>query len=129
VRFPFSDASFDVVIAVSVFTHLLPETALTYLKESHRVLSPGGRLFTTWFVWPTETSATMAAVAEFPVDCGSYRIATRDNPEAVVAFLEPSVIDMYRTAGLQITKTVQGNWIRDEHRLPYQDILVAIKMA
>lgn len=49
-RFPYAENSFDLVIATSVFTHLLPDAAERYLAETARVLTPGGRLFTTWFL-------------------------------------------------------------------------------
>ena len=49
-RFPYDDASFDLVIATSVFTHLLEQEADHYLAETARVLAPGGRLFATFFV-------------------------------------------------------------------------------
>ena len=43
-RFPYDDAAFDLVIATSLFTHLLPAAAEHYLAEAARVLTPGGRL-------------------------------------------------------------------------------------
>ncbi len=47
-RFPFEDESFDLIFLASVFTHLLPEDALNYLKEIRRLLKPDGRCFSTW---------------------------------------------------------------------------------
>lgn len=41
---PFPEASFDVVYAVSVFTHLDAAGQLDWLRELHRVLRPGGLL-------------------------------------------------------------------------------------
>jgi len=41
---PFSDASFDLVYAVSVFTHLSEEHQQAWLPELRRVLKPGGLL-------------------------------------------------------------------------------------
>src|SRR5205807_2698928 len=40
--FPYADASFDLAIATSVFTHLLEDVADGYLAETARVLSPTG---------------------------------------------------------------------------------------
>jgi SAM-dependent methyltransferase len=42
-RFPYEDASFDLIYAASVFTHLLPAAAEQYMRESARVLRPQGR--------------------------------------------------------------------------------------
>ena len=49
-RFPYANASFDLVIATSVFTHLLDSAAAHYLAELARVLAPGGRALTTWLL-------------------------------------------------------------------------------
>lgn len=49
-RFPAVDRSFDVVFAASVFTHMLPENTAHYLRESARVLKPGGRSVFSFFL-------------------------------------------------------------------------------
>ena len=50
-RFPYGDGAFDLVIATSLFTHLLPAAAEHYLAEAARVLAPGGRLLSTWLLF------------------------------------------------------------------------------
>lgn len=42
-RLPFEDNSFDAVISIQLFEHLHPEDAAMHLRETHRVLKPGGR--------------------------------------------------------------------------------------
>jgi len=60
--FPLPDASIDVAIASSLFTHLeTPEVAARYLGETWRVLKPGGRLFATWLRSPPNEVAQSAA--------------------------------------------------------------------
>jgi SAM-dependent methyltransferase len=44
-RLPFADASFDAVYSIAVFIHMDKEDFFLYLREAHRVLKPGGRLF------------------------------------------------------------------------------------
>jgi hypothetical protein len=44
------DASFTLVIAWSVFTHLTETQAVQYLHEVRRILRPGGILLSTWFL-------------------------------------------------------------------------------
>lgn len=46
-RFPYPDASFDVVFLTSVFTHMFPPDVEHYLDEISRVLKPGGRCLCT----------------------------------------------------------------------------------
>lgn len=49
--FPVEDSAFDVVVAHSVFTHVLESAAVHYLRECSRILAPGGVLTTTWFLF------------------------------------------------------------------------------
>lgn len=49
-RFPYSDATFDIVYAASVFTHMLPDTTAHYFRETARVLKPGGRALFSFFL-------------------------------------------------------------------------------
>ena len=44
---PYADASFDLVYALSVFTHLTEELGLAWAAELGRVLRPGGHLLLT----------------------------------------------------------------------------------
>ena len=59
-RFPYDDATFDVVVATSVFPHLLEEETAHYLAESARVLKPGGRLLATFFVLDEHSRGAIA---------------------------------------------------------------------
>ena len=47
VRFPCGAASMDLVVAASLFTHLLEADAIRYLHEISRVLKPGGKVLLT----------------------------------------------------------------------------------
>jgi ubiquinone/menaquinone biosynthesis C-methylase UbiE len=49
-QFPYPDASFDIGLAASVFTHMLGGEVVNYIREAQRVLRPGGRLLSSWFV-------------------------------------------------------------------------------
>ena len=52
-RFPFRDASFDAVLAVSLFTHFESATECKrYMRETLRVLKDGGSSYSTWFRAP-----------------------------------------------------------------------------
>ena len=48
--FPYDDASFDLVLLTSVFTHMLEAGVEQYTGEIARVLRPGGRLFASMFM-------------------------------------------------------------------------------
>ena len=49
-RFPFEPDTFDFVLATSLFTHILPATTENYLRECARVLRPGAKFLSTWFL-------------------------------------------------------------------------------
>jgi SAM-dependent methyltransferase len=127
--FPYNDCSFDTVIAVSVFTQMLPAGTANYLKECHRVLRPNGCLFATWFLWFPGAEARSAAERRVPVSCGHYRIARREVPEGAVALDTDAVYKCYAEAGFSIRQKIDGTWTTDQSGSPYQDIVVATKAA
>jgi SAM-dependent methyltransferase len=53
-RFPADDASKDLAIASSLFTHLLEPTAKHYLAEAARTLVPGGKLVLSLHTEPAD---------------------------------------------------------------------------
>lgn len=134
-RFPYPDASFDLVIAASVFTHLLPEGTTQYVAESARVLKPGGHFFATWFLLNEDSIAA--------VEAGRSSISLRRRftehwvhnprvPEAAVAYDERFVVRLYETCGLELKQPAgYGSW---SGRGPsgydgYQDALVAVRQT
>jgi len=121
VTFPYRDATFDFVIAVSVFTHLLPPAAARYMSEIRRVLRPGGRSFVTWFIWPQQDPSA-EATALFPFAREGHRVNSTQIPEAAVAYSSESISSLY--AGT-ILRTVEGHWRAGQHAAPYQDLVVA----
>lgn len=130
--FPYPDASFDFVCLTSVFTHLLPDEVQHYLAEIVRVLRPGGRSFSTFFLLNAESLGLMRAglSPHFPFahrldDC---RVQDADVPEAAVAYDEERIRRWYRAAGLAIAEPVRyGTWCGRLDGLSLQDIVLALK--
>ncbi|MGX5735462.1 class I SAM-dependent methyltransferase [Bosea thiooxidans] len=104
-KFPFSDASFDLAYAGSLFTHLLPDAAENYLKETARTLRPGGRLVATFNLY---NSASILAVPHrrlnqvWPIDHGYYRLKEANSPESNVSYDETWIRNAYQAAGMTI---------------------------
>ncbi len=124
-RFPYADASFDLVIATSVFTHLLEDVADRYLAEAARVLAPGGRLLATWFLLDPAEPPTRDAIVAFLPTAGAAAVADPDVPEAAVAYPAAWVRDRLASHGFHAEVDVhRGTWTGRPGRSA-QDIIVA----
>lgn len=123
-RFPYDDASFDLVIATSVFTHLLGEAADHYLAQSARVLASGGRLFATWYL--LDGVGLPPGLAR-PDAGGPAAIADPDQPEAMVAFDLSWLRSRLDAHGLPAPEVHPGTWA-GRPGLSQQDIVVAYRV-
>jgi SAM-dependent methyltransferase len=121
-RFPYEDGSFDLAIATSVFTHLLPEAADHYLAEAARVLAPNGRLFATWFL-----AEDQQPPPPFRRDPATEPAMTTDPaaPEAAVAYPEPWLRAQLDANRLDLRAIHPGSWRADVAGLTLQDVVLA----
>jgi SAM-dependent methyltransferase len=120
--FPYPDEAFDLVCAVSVFTHLLPENANRYLSEASRVLAPGGRMFLTWFLL-TDAPAP-APEFDFHAKVGVAATIKPENPEAAVAYPEQWLRGRITANDLTLREPIHlGAW-RGTPSFQFQDIVV-----
>jgi SAM-dependent methyltransferase len=127
-RFPYDDASFDLVVATSVYTHLLEHEADHYLAESARVLAEGGRLFATFFLLDAVSRAKIAAgEAGLPfLDAGGHVAVVSDElPEEAVAYDAGWVAERLAAHGLEPIELRPGTWSGRDDGLSLQDIVVA----
>jgi SAM-dependent methyltransferase len=124
-KFPFADGAFDLIVASSVFTHLLPEVAVHYLRECARVLKPGGRVFAT-FYFIDDTIASRATTLRFEEPWGDYaRVAVLTDPEAAIGFKVEWVLDQARLAALELEPPVRyGGWSGRSNGYSGQDVLI-----
>lgn len=58
-EFPYQANSFQFACSMSVFTHMLPNEVKNYFQELYKVLSPGGRIFASFFIINPETNGFM----------------------------------------------------------------------
>ncbi len=120
-RFPFADASFDLAVATSLFTHVLPATAERYLAEAARVLVPGGRLFTTWLLLDC-SGPPEGFVRIGPQLPGA--VANPAVPEAAVPYEELWLRERLVAHGLELDHIDPGSW-SGRDALHHQDLAVA----
>jgi SAM-dependent methyltransferase len=126
--FPYPDASADFVFLTSVFTHMRAPAVRRYLREIRRVLRPGGRCLSTWYLLNEESerlAATGCSRESFTHDVEDGRAERGDVPESLVAFSEPNVLRWLADSGLAVAGRHPGSWCGRSEFLSYQDIVVA----
>ncbi|HEU4563355.1 MAG TPA: class I SAM-dependent methyltransferase, partial [Gemmatimonadaceae bacterium] len=134
--FPAPDASQDLVFAASVFTHMLPDNAAHYFRESARVLRPGGRCVFSFFLLdhyrPGAPRPLGFARADFAFDHAhgghgdAFAVAFPADPERMTAYRRSLVERMAADAGLRLAgEPFPGLW-SGAHELPVgaQDVVV-----
>jgi SAM-dependent methyltransferase len=118
--FPYPDGAFDLVLATSVFTHLLADAADHYLAEAARVTASGGRLFATWYLLSGEPPPPLRVYEH------TRPAAVQDpsEPEALVAFEEGWLRERLSEHGLRLRAIHPGTW-NGGPGLTRQDIVIA----
>ena len=128
-RFPYEDGQFDIVFANSVFTHMQPGEVGNYLKETCRVLKPGGKCLATFFIL-NDTSKTLMQERggfHFPHDYGHYRLFDDKVKSANVGFEEEYLRNtLIQNSGLTLLESFYGYWSGREKAdcKSFQDILL-----
>jgi SAM-dependent methyltransferase len=144
-RFPYDSASFDYVMLLSVFTHMLPPDVTNYLSEIARVLKRGGRCFISYFLLNAQSLSLMEAIptAERFKDTGrgyhtnfyfghtgaGYRTIDANVPERAVAYDEAFIRGLYERNGLGILGPIHyGSWPGRQGDAGLQDVILAAKL-
>jgi SAM-dependent methyltransferase len=133
VNFPYPDSSFDFVLATSVFTHLLKDDCMHYLRETARVLKPGGRSVHTFFLLNEESEQLLAdRKMSLAFDVKGEDVSRFNNsevPEYAVAYSEAFVRNDYAASGLRILDPIYyGGWVGRPAYLSYQDMVISEKL-
>lgn len=98
-RVPLDDATQDLVIGQSLFTHLLPDDLANYLREAHRVLRPSGTMYMGVFcLEDMQGFGLLGGRWSFPAAIGPARIENERYPEAAVAYEQGYLYDAARAA-------------------------------
>jgi len=121
-RFPADDGAADLVLAKSLFTHLLDETARNYMAEIRRCLSPDGFGVLTAFVFDG-TKGPPAAFPHHGADPG-IRWRRRLHPHAAVAYDRRLFETMILGSGLEVSEMLPGFWPGLSRALRGQDTYV-----
>ncbi|MER8548165.1 class I SAM-dependent methyltransferase [Mesorhizobium sp. M0854] len=127
-RFPFADRSFDVVVLISVFTHMNYEDTANYMREISRMLRPGGMCYASYYFLTPVSLAAMKlpkSTFNFRYSFGSYFTASRQTPEFAIAFNETLIRELYKACGLA-PEFRPGEWYQG--KIGSQDYMIGRKV-
>jgi SAM-dependent methyltransferase len=122
---PVEDGAVDRIMLASVFTHLLEEEVVHYLKEFRRVLKPSGLVYASFFLYSEEALASAQtkgntswkASFAIPLGNGVYGNDPR-YPRGAVAFTDEAMRRMIDEAGLRLVKPYLKGWWSGLHENP-----------
>lgn len=133
VKLPVPSASVDRIILQSVFTHMFYDAIIHYLKEFRRILKPGGKVVTSFFVIDEESQKLIDASGgdpafnltfAFPYGEGCF-INDKRYPEGAVAFTVPRLQQMLAKSGMVLDQPIHpGFWPGRQGVTDGQDIAV-----
>jgi len=129
-RFPFSDGSFDLAVACSVFTHMLPDEIENYVSEVFRVLKTGGRRFMSVFLFDVEAEtavATGSTIFDFRHPIGPCLTFDRERPEEGIACRKDWFLELIEANRFRVDAVQGGNWRRIRSHQISQDYVVVRK--
>lgn len=118
VHIPLEPGTVDLIILQSVFTHLLQEDILIYMKEFRRLLKPLGHVYATMFivndnilVSAQATNLTAWSLTFKHEVGGGCRINDPLNPTGAVAYTSDALNQMLKDAGLRLVRPLlKGAW-------------------
>lgn len=102
-RFPFPDGSFNTILFSSVLTHVLAPEMGQYIAETARLLAPGGRAYTSFFLYKSAEEAAAGSTRHgiaFPFEREGYALHREDYPSNAVAYQEDYVRAIVEQSGL-----------------------------
>jgi 2-polyprenyl-3-methyl-5-hydroxy-6-metoxy-1,4-benzoquinol methylase len=130
----FAETGFDVVVAKSLFTHILPEELDMYLKAIAERLKPGGRALLTFFILSQEQQQ-MAAQGKNRLSFHPYGkgaecfVRNLMAPTAAVAYTRSYLMNALLDAGFKSERCrlFPGVWTGSPDGLSFQDMVVVEK--
>ncbi len=138
---PLPDRAFDLVTALSVWTHMNEQDATFYVAEVARVLKPGGRAMITFFLLDDAYRRSLGRRddgkgryhntrrSDWVFDQPSYASdawfhpAWAHVPENAVAVTPDGLNRLLAASGLRLSEHHQGNW-KETPGTYFQDVLI-----
>ncbi len=142
VSWPLESNSFDLVTALSVWTHLNEEDASFYFNEVSRVLKPGGKAIISFFILDETYQKSLSIRSKN--DVGRYHMTPQSQwvfdqpsygsdawfhpegvevPENAIGISKIGLDRLISKANIKLIEHHQGNW-KEEPGVFFQDVLV-----
>ena len=140
-QWPIDSTTFDLVTALSVWTHLNEEDALFYIKEVNRVLRPGGKAIITFFLLDELYQRSLNMRSK---EAGKYHMTSQEQwifdqpaygsdawfcpkwvqvPENAIGITNAGLNCLISVAKMELIGHYQGNW-KEVPGAFFQDVLV-----
>ena len=114
-QFPYEDQQFDVVFLPSVFTHMDQQGFERYVAEIHRVMKPGGRLLSWFFLKDKDLDKEqIEAITGHNLARFNDLWINTDNPDAFTLYETQYVLNALISAGFRPTARMRGNWAKQQ---------------
>lgn len=128
-NFPYPDNHFDVVYSFSVFTHMGVDEIAHYLKETRRVLKPGGKCLSTFFTYNDQNENFVASNERFsfPYLHEGFRLMSENVTAGNICLHMKKLNEVMSEAGFDRVELIDGFWkdeVRDESKEEYQDMVI-----
>ncbi|MBY5931582.1 class I SAM-dependent methyltransferase [Tateyamaria omphalii] len=126
-RFPYPENSFDLAIAVSVFTHLLEPETRAYFEQAMRVLDVGGKTYFTTFLIPEHIPDNRNFSFRHQID--EAYVERLEEPEMAVGYTLAFWQAMAEANNARLVQINRGSWTGAAGLPDYQDCLIFEKLA
>jgi len=127
----FSENGFDIIVAKSLFTHLLPSNCELYLREVGSRLATTGYALVSFFllndVQLEFQERNKNDIQLHPQEDGYYAVKYVESPSSAVAYDEKYVSNLVNRSGMKIKTIFYGSWSGRKNTIDYQDLLILTK--
>lgn len=127
--FPYGGGQFDFAFAKSVFTHMTPPAVQQYLRETARVLKPGGAaIFTAFLINQKSTELIQEGKSSLALSpAGQFWALDPLFPETAIGLPESDFLEWCKAAGFKVKQLAYGSWCGRAKYLSYQDIVALVR--
>lgn len=112
--FPYQSDYFDLAFCGSVYIHMPPDEVRNFVKETARVLRPGGVALATFCLLNETTLPLVRAgtsTLKLPFELGDSRVRNATDPTRFIGHPESFIRELYSESGLTVMGGVRyGRW-------------------